>query len=260
MTKRFAAVLTAFLVATGFAAATPSTAGAQDSAAVAVNLKDGAEVLKFAFKVVRVNRDVVDQTNAAVAYASCEACRTIAIAIQVLIATGEINVAAPTNLAVALNDRCPSCVTLAYAYQLVLAMPTLLSLTPEGRAKLAALLAAVVLVGSSDAPIGELRAQLDGLMLELREVVTSELVPAAGHEETPPSEEETATASPDPTATPSPDETATPSPDPTATPSPDETATPSPDPTATPTPDETATPTPEPTATPSPEPTATPTP
>ncbi len=251
-----------------------------DNAAVATNTQDGMFVFRLAFDLQFIQGGVIDQSNTAMAYGNCQACRTIAIAIQVLIATGDIQVAAPTNLAVALNDRCPSCVTLAYAYQLVLAVPSVLSLTPEGREKLAALLAAVVLVSSSDAPVDQIRAQLDGLMDELREVVATEVVPATGEETTsssePPAETmpiETATPSPEQTATPpsgstdapsaepTPNETATPTPDETATPTPAETATPTPAETATPTPAETITPTPEPTGTPTPEPpTATPSP
>jgi putative peptide zinc metalloprotease protein len=231
---------------------TPAAGG--DNAAVAINDQDGMFVFRLAFDLQFIQGGAIDQSNTALAYGNCEACRTIAIAIQVLIATGEVNVATPTNLAVALNDRCPSCVTLAYAYQLVLAAPTLLSLTPEGREKLASLLAAVVLVGSSDAPAVQIRAQLDGLMLELREVVTTDVVPAP--DSTPSSDPDG--AGPQETATPAPERTATPSPGSIATPSPGETATPSP--AATPTPEPTATATPEPTATPTPESSASPAP
>ena len=250
-----------------------------DNAAVATNTQDGMFVFRLAFDMQFIRGGVIDQSNTAMAYGNCRACRTIAIAIQVLIATGDIQVAAPTNLAVALNDRCPSCVTLAYAYQLVLAAPTLLSLTPEGRDELAKLLAAVVLVGGSDAPADEIRVQLDALMDELRDVVATEVVPAAGQQTTsssdPPAEaspSETATPSPEqtatppsgstgaPTAEPTPDATATPTPEPTGTPTPEPTGTPTAEPTGTPTAEPTGTPTPEPTGTPTPESTATPSP
>ena len=253
-------------------AATPTpepvtTPPAGDNAAVATNTQDGMFVFRLAFDLQFIEGGVIDQSNTAMAYGNCQACRTVAIAIQVLLATGDIQVAAPTNLAVALNDRCPSCVTLAYAYQLVLAAPTLLSLTPEGREKLARLLAAVVVVGSADAPADVIRAQLDGLMDELREVVSTEVLPVARQETPsssgPPAEtepRETATPSPEHTATPTPEQIATPTPEQTATPTPDETATATPEETATPTPEETATPAPDEAVAPAPEPTGTPTP
>jgi putative peptide zinc metalloprotease protein len=258
----------------------PSTPPDGDNSAVATNTVDGSFVFRLAFDLQFITDGVIDQSNSAIASASCEACRTIAIAIQVLIATGDIRVAAPTNLAVSLNERCPTCETLAYAYQLVLASPTLLALSEEGRAKLAALLAAVVFVGTSDAPIQQIRAQLDALTLELRDVIAKELVPAPGDDATPTPDptsdpgtqdtgtapeptptapsESTATPTPGSTTTPTPEATGTPTPGSTATPTPGSTATPTPGSTSTPTPDATATPSPAPT--PSPEPTPTPTP
>jgi hypothetical protein len=244
----------------------PASQAPHDNAAVATNTEDGMFVFRLAFDLQFIQDGVIDQSNKALAYGNCQACRTIAIAIQLLIATGDFHVVAPTNLAVAMNDRCPSCATLAYAYQLVLAAPTLMSLTPEGREKLATILAAVVLVGSSDVPVEQIRAQLDALMDELREVVATEVVPSARQETTsssdPPSSapRETATPSPSSTAAPSPDSTTTPTPEPTGTSSPEPTGTSTPESTATPSPDATGTPTPESTATPTPESTATPSP
>jgi hypothetical protein len=195
----------------------------------------------------------------------------------VLIATSDLDVIQPTNLAVAINDHCTSCQTLAYAYQLVLALPDLRQLTEAGRAKIATILAAIVVLGASDIPIDELRARLDGLMDALRDVVANELEPT-GSTEGMPSPEPDATSTPDPTATAAPSESpapapagdgtatappedpATATPEATATPTPDQTGTPTPDQTATPTPEATATPTPDATATPTPEPTASPAP
>ena len=60
---------------------------------------------------------------------------------------GEFQTIAPTNRAVSFNDRCPACETLAFAYQLILVLPDLRHLTEEGRAQIAQILAAVVLLG-----------------------------------------------------------------------------------------------------------------
>ena len=59
---------------------TPRRAVASDdTAAVAVNTKDGSSVFRLAFSIKKVAGDVVDNANAAVAYSSCESCRTIAL-------------------------------------------------------------------------------------------------------------------------------------------------------------------------------------
>src|SRR4051794_19486896 len=86
-------VLVASVVAVLFGLVGPASAyasgGAGDNSAVAVNTKDGSSVFKFAFSVAKVVGDTVSNTNAAVAYASCDACRTTAIAIQIVIVEGD---------------------------------------------------------------------------------------------------------------------------------------------------------------------------
>jgi putative peptide zinc metalloprotease protein len=175
MSKRFAAVLATFFVAAGFASATPPTAAAQDSTAVAVNLKDGAEVLKFAFKVVRVNRDVVDQTNAAVAYASCEACRTIAVAFQIVLVMSDPEIVTPENIALALNFECESCETLASAYQFVFSVPPGFRFSSDASREIAEIRQALRELIRSGLPIEEIQAEIDALADQLRDVIRSEI-------------------------------------------------------------------------------------
>jgi putative peptide zinc metalloprotease protein len=175
MSKRIAAVLATFLVAAGFGAATPSTAAAQDSKAIAVNLKDGAEVLKFAFKVVRVNRDVVDQRNAAVAYASCEACRTIAVAFQIVLVMSDPQVVTPENVALALNYECQSCETLASAYQFVFSVPEGFRFSSDAKRQIAEIRRALRELIRSGRPIAEIQAEIDALADELRTLLRAEI-------------------------------------------------------------------------------------
>lgn len=94
-------------------------AAQDDNAAVAVNTRDGSTVFRLAFSVRQVMDGTVDQTNAAVAYASCSSCETVAIAIQVVLVYGGADVVEPTNLALAVNDSCDTCLTAAMATQLV---------------------------------------------------------------------------------------------------------------------------------------------
>ena len=62
--------------------------GSGDNAAEAINEKDGKSVFDLAFDVREVSNGVVDQTNSAVAYANCENCQTVAIAVQIILVTG----------------------------------------------------------------------------------------------------------------------------------------------------------------------------
>jgi hypothetical protein len=149
----------------------------------------------------------------------------------------------------------------------VFGTPDLVRLTDDCDAKIRAILAALVLVGTSDAPIEQIEAQLDALVQELQHVVATEFVPIDGSRATPSPEEpataareETSATNPEPPVSPSPEASASPSPQPTASPSPQASASPSPQPTALPSPQASDSPSPQPTASPSPEPTPSPIP
>lgn len=121
------------------AAADDHRSDGQDNTAVAINTEDGASIFRLAFSVRRVADGVVDQTNAAYALASCTDCQTIALAFQVVLAFGEVDVAVPENRAVAYNEQCTECVTYASATQIVLGFDGPVRLTAEGWRRLVAL-------------------------------------------------------------------------------------------------------------------------
>jgi putative peptide zinc metalloprotease protein len=158
-------------------AAAPAPALAADDAAVAVNLRDGAEIIRFSFHIRQTLSEVVDDSNAAVAYASCEDCRTIALSIQVILVLSDPDTVTPENLALAINEGCISCETLASAYQFVLGTGGHVRFTDEGRRRLAALRRELLELISSGLPIAELQAQIDELMDELRDILENDLVP-----------------------------------------------------------------------------------
>ncbi|MFN2471431.1 MAG: hypothetical protein ABR583_10705 [Gaiellaceae bacterium] len=118
--RRLAVLLAAVLALAGPALAHPAEVRVDDNAAIAINTKDGSSVFKLAFKIRKVAGDVVDETNAAVAYSSCESCRTVAIAIEIVLVTGNPSVVTPTNLAIAINENCNLCTAFAAAYQIVI--------------------------------------------------------------------------------------------------------------------------------------------
>jgi putative peptide zinc metalloprotease protein len=89
-----------------------------DNQALAVNTQNGGVVYDVAFALVWAE-GVVDNVNSAYALASCENCKTVAVAFQAVIVVGQSNAIAPQNLAAAINYNCIACVTQALAQQLV---------------------------------------------------------------------------------------------------------------------------------------------
>lgn len=155
--------------------ATATPAAAQDTAAVAVNTKDGSTLFRFAFSVRQIMGDVVDQTNAAVAYASCNECTTVAISIQVLLVSGSPDQVTPTNLAVALNEDCTECQTLAAAYQFVFGNGQELRFTADGRKQIADIRRRFLELRKAGLSLEETQAQAAALAGELRGVLANEV-------------------------------------------------------------------------------------
>jgi putative peptide zinc metalloprotease protein len=214
--------------ATGFPFKLPKEPGPNDSQALAVNTTDGAVEYDVAYSLVTVqNGDDVDETNAAYALASCNACTTVAVSFQLVLVVGRSDTVMPINVAEALNVNCPQCLTVAIAKQIVVTLRSVPSAALL--AKLTAALEKLDAIDESDSPAD---------VLDIVNAVTDEINKALEDSgQVPPTPTPTATATATPTPTPTATETATPTPtpSPTATPTPTATATPTPTPTATPT-------------------------
>jgi hypothetical protein len=228
-TRRLLATLLVAVVASVGVPAAP--AFAQDNSAVAVNTKDGTSVIDFSFSLARVMGSVVDNQNAAVAFSSCESCRAVAVAIQVVLVMGDPEVVTPENYAIAVNQLCSLCESMALAYQIVIGVDGPVRLTPDGLRALAQIRRALAKLERSaeDLTLEEIRLAVEDIVGQLKEVLSTELV-AAGKEDAgePDEEEETVdhddheepepTATPDEGPTPAEEEEATPAPTPTPEP------------------------------------------
>ena len=221
----------------------PVDGGGGDHTVVAVNTKDGSSEFKVSFRIVRTSSDVVDESNIAFAFASCEECETVAIAFQVVLVNGTPSIVIPENYAIALNFECTSCETLASAYQFVLGTDGQVHFSPEGNRALAEIRQALRDVASSEElTFEEMQVELDALAADLRTVLAEEML-TSGPPDVEVQEVQDPT-SPDPTPTPSPSPAvgdASPTPiSETVSPSPSETTTPiegeSPSPATSPTP------------------------
>ena len=217
MIARRLTILAAALVA---ALSLASPAVAQDTAAVAVNTKDGSSIFRLAFAIKRAAGDVVDNANAAVSFASCTDCQTVAISIQIVFITGDADVVTPQNIAIAINQNCTFCDTLASAYQWVLTTDGQVHFTAEGNRAIAQIRHDLRGLRDSGLSGPEIQARVAELMQRLAHVLRNELV-AAGQSGQPPPPT-TATSPPPEETTPTVTETE-PTPTPTTETTPTET-------------------------------------
>jgi putative peptide zinc metalloprotease protein len=198
MRTRLLTILLAALLGLGLAAAKP--AQAQDNVAIAVNTRDGATVFKVAFAIRHVMNDVVDNSNAAVAYASCTDCTAVAIAFEIVLVESNPTVVTPTNIAIAFNENCSMCVAVAEAYQFVLGTGGIVHFDAEGNRTLAEIRRELHSLRKEDLTLEQLQARLDAIAARIRDVLANHLVPV-GRPQDDVTESTTTTSTTTPTAT-----------------------------------------------------------
>jgi putative peptide zinc metalloprotease protein len=157
----------------------PMPPGDGDNQALAVNTQDGSVQYDVSFALVWVDDDTALNRNEAYALASCQGCTTVAVAFQVVLLVGSVDVVVPQNIAVAVNYACVDCVTYALATQLVVSLDG--PLDAEGQRALADIWAELEqLAGAAPTmPLAELRARLDAYEERIVEVVRANGDPAA---------------------------------------------------------------------------------
>ena len=200
MKRRLITILV--VAALGFGVGTPGAAYAGDNAAIAVNTKDGTTVFKVAFAIRHVMGDVVDQTNGAVAYASCSDCAAVAIAFEIVLVEGSPSTVTPTNVAIAINENCQTCVAVAEAYQFVLGTGGLVHFDNEGNKILADIRKELHSLKKEDLTIDQLQAMLDDIAARIADVLANHLVAVPGKKT---GQQETTTAAATTTTTPPPE-------------------------------------------------------
>ena len=183
---RWVAVVVAVLLAIG---AIPATAGASAAAGSAPGARsvtftdeevveltrDGTRRGASGLGVHHTNADRVTARNSAVAYAACDGCRAVALSFQVVLADDRPTDIDAQNLAVAVNDHCRRCETLAVAYQVVVASPGRTRLTEVGRVGLQYVEVRLRGLARSGKPLEQIRREADRLLRVVQEIVTEEL-------------------------------------------------------------------------------------
>ena len=180
MTRRLLTLVLASVFAFGLTTGAPTAAYGGDNAAIAVNTKDGTTVFKVAFAIRKVMGDVVDQTNGAVAYASCSDCAAVAVAFEIVLVEGDPSTVTPTNVAIAINENCDTCVAVAEAYQFVLGTGGLVHFDSEGNKTLSEIRRELRSLRKEDLTLDQLQAKLDDIAARIRDVLANHLVAVPG--------------------------------------------------------------------------------
>ena len=101
----------------------PAAPGPGDNQTIAIVTRDGGTVYDVSFALVWADQNTVLNRNEAYAFASCTACRAVAVSFQVVLVVGQAHVVAPQNIAAAVTYHCVACITQALATQLVVTVP-----------------------------------------------------------------------------------------------------------------------------------------
>lgn len=156
---------------------TGTTTRKDDNIVQAINTKSGSSLFKFAFSLRKVTGNVVDNANAAIAYSSCENCRTTAIAIQIVLVVGSPDTVVPENLALAINENCTLCQSFATAFQFVIGVKDeSVELTPAGKRELRQILREFRALKHDDLTLEEFDARTTALGNRIRQVLKTQLV------------------------------------------------------------------------------------
>jgi len=175
MTKNRLTALLILLICSLLIAA-PQPASAEGTSAEVINTRDDSARYRLVLQIRRALGDRVDTTNLAYAEASCESCRTVAVALQGLLVMGYPTVVAPENYAIAKNVDCQSCETLAIASQFLLQTGGPARLTGEGNRRIAAIRQEVQSLRRAGLSIEEIEARVQQLNEELVQVLMTEVV------------------------------------------------------------------------------------
>jgi putative peptide zinc metalloprotease protein len=158
------------------------TSGAANSAYAEASATPGTSVFDLALGLRENATDTIDESNSAVAYSTCDGCRAIAIAFQVVIVQGRPSTIVPENVAVAVNEGCSGCSSLALAHQFVVGKGRPARITKTGRRELLDVTEDLVRLERSYKRFtnAEIEARVDADAAKVRAILDTELVAVDG--------------------------------------------------------------------------------
>ncbi len=155
---------------------------AKSNSAYAEPTASNPSVFDMAFGLRENASDTIDESNDATAYATCDDCRAIAIAFQVVIVQSRPSTVVPTNVALAVNDGCSRCSSLAVAHQFVVGRGEPARITKRGRKELLGVAEDLLRVERDYKRYtnAQIESRADRAAAEVREILDDELVAVDG--------------------------------------------------------------------------------
>jgi len=139
------------------------------------NATTGASMARAKTSVAHDPGPTVANTNQAYAHATCTDCRTVAVAVQVVLVEGPTTDFRPTNVALALNENCLRCATFAFARQEVLSPGRHIEISEHAESAIKTIQAQISHVASSSETFDVMTTDLDNLTQQLVAVVQGEV-------------------------------------------------------------------------------------
>lgn len=164
------------VAASAVATADAAGAGGANNIVQVRNTVDGATAARSQLSVAYDPADTVANQNIAAASSTdCNGCRTVSVAMQLVIVEGYPHTFEPANAAVASNGSCTSCQTYAFAFQYVVQPGRVVYLGADAQQQLQALRARAGEIASSNASYDEMQVELDGVMQQFVDVVNANM-------------------------------------------------------------------------------------
>ena len=151
--------------------------GAPNNVVTVATTTDSPADEESALQVASYGGALLDSTNLAWADAhDCTGCRSIAVAVQAVFATGHPHVVSPQNLALATNENCTNCTSFAFAYQYVVTTDGPVHLSPQGRRDIRELRHQFADLAESQLGLPELDARLHELADQFKADIDGQLL------------------------------------------------------------------------------------
>jgi putative peptide zinc metalloprotease protein len=169
-----AVLLLACVLPLGSAQAAPDIRP-KDNVALAQIATDAGHDFDFSWEIRKQRGGTVDHLNSAQAYSQCLECGATAIAFQIVLAS-DSNVVIPRNEAVAINNECTNCVTVAEARQFVRVYPRAVRITGAGRAVLDDVRTQLDALATQNLDVAALHTAVEAQEARVNEVLANDIV------------------------------------------------------------------------------------
>ena len=173
-------LLTTAAMGTVVAGATPLagavTAGGANNVVLVNNTVDGATASRSHLAVAYDPADTVANQNIASATGNdCNGCRTVAVAMQLVVVEGSPSTFVPANAAVAANGSCTNCQTFSFAYQYVVQPGRVVYLGATAQQQLLTLRQQADAIASSNESYDDMKVELDTVFGQFVQVVNDNM-------------------------------------------------------------------------------------